>query len=67
MSDRSWMDAEERKEFEANRAELIENAYESYGITLKVNKSDELFIANADLGQMVEFYMDYRSEIEEML
>lgn len=61
------MTPDEREEFEENRASLIETAYESYGITLKVNKSGELFIANADLGQMVEFYMDYRSEIEEML
>lgn len=67
VSERSWMDPEERAEFEQNRAELIERAYGQYGITLKVNKSDEIYIANADLGEMVRFYEDYRSEIEEML
>ncbi|QZD97611.1 hypothetical protein SEA_PLATTE_15 [Microbacterium phage Platte] len=67
MADRSWMDVDERAEFEENRKDLIESAYEDYGITLKVNKSDEIYIENADLEQMVEFYMSYRSEIEEML
>lgn len=67
MADRSWMDAEERAEFEQNRAELIERAYGQYDITLKVNRLDDLYIANADLGEMVRFYEDYRSEIEEML
>lgn len=61
------MDAEERQEFEANRAELIDNAYIGYGITLKINKSDQVYVSNADLGQMVEFYQNYRSEIEEVI
>lgn len=67
MPDLSWMNADERAEFEQNREDLIERAYEDYGITLKVNKSDEIYIQSADLEQMVEFYMSYRSEIEEML
>lgn len=67
MSDRSWMDADERAEYEQNRKDLIDSAYKEHGITLKVNRDDNVYISNADLGEMVDFYQDYRSEIEEML
>lgn len=62
------MTPEEREEFEQNRDQLIAMAYAYHGITLKVNASDKVFyIANGDLGEMVEFYKNYRSEIEEVI
>lgn len=66
MSDRSWMDADARQEFEDNRAELIENAWSTYAVRLKVNADDDLNVEGT-LNNIVDFYGDYRSEIEEML
>lgn len=66
MSDRSWMDAEERREFEENRADLIENAT-SYKLKLFVGGDDKVYIKNGPLSGFYDFYRDYRSEIEEVL
>ncbi|QDH92167.1 hypothetical protein SEA_PHILLYPHILLY_16 [Microbacterium phage PhillyPhilly] len=66
MSDRSWMDAETRAEFEENRADLIENA-KTYKLKLFVGGDDEVYIKNGPLSGFYRFYQDWRSEIEEML
>lgn len=61
------MNAKERKEFELNRDWLIETAYIAYGITLKINREDDVYVSNAGLAEMVQFYQDWRSEIEEFI
>lgn len=66
MGDRSWMDAETREQFEENRSYLVETAQSTYKITLEV-VDDELVVTGGKLGRIVEFYQDWRSEIEEML
>lgn len=66
MADRSWMDAETRAEFEQNRKELLENALVQYHIGSKVDEDDEI-VLTGELSAIVDFYGDYRSEIEEML
>lgn len=66
MPDLSWMDASERAEFERNREELLENALVQYHIGSEVNEVDEI-VLTGELSAIVDFYGDYRSEIEEML
>lgn len=61
------MTPDEREEYEQNRKELIDAAYFNHGISLGIGRNDRIFIGSADLGEMVEFYQNYRSEIEEML
>ncbi|QIG58560.1 hypothetical protein SEA_PAVLO_14 [Microbacterium phage Pavlo] len=60
------MDAEERAEYEQNRSYLIETAQSTYKITLEV-VDDGLVVTGGTLNKIVEFYQDWRSEIEEML
>lgn len=66
MPNLSAMDAEGRKEFESNRAELIENATR-YKLKLFVGGDDKVYIKNGPLSGFYDFYQGYRSEIEEML
>lgn len=61
------MTTEERKEFEAHRAELIDNAMIGYGIEMHVTDDDKVRIIWGNLDQVVEFYQNYRSEIEEVI
>lgn len=61
------MDAEERKEFEESRADLIDNAWIGYGVKLGIRSDDKVYIRSASLSDVVEFYQDYRSEIEEVI
>lgn len=60
------MDAEEREQYEFNRSYLIETAQSTYKIALEV-VDDQIRIKDGSLGRFVEFYQDWRSEIEEML
>lgn len=60
------MSPEDREEFEENRNWLIEVAQSTYKVTLEVNDTDGLNVEGT-LNNVVDFYGDYRSEIEEML
>lgn len=66
MPDLSEMDPEDVEQFKENREELIENAWQTYAVRLKVNADDGLNVEGT-LSNIVDFYRDYRSEIEEML
>lgn len=61
------MTPDEREEFEENRADLIENAGNCYGIHMEVGTDDKLHLRAGTLGNFYEFYQEYRSEIEEMI
>lgn len=66
MPDLSEMDPEDVEQFKENREELIENAWQTYAVRLKVNADDGLNVEGT-LNNIVDFHRDYRSEIEEML
>lgn len=61
------MNAEEREEFEENRAELIENARVRHNLILEVEDDDQVFIAYGRLSDFYDFYQDFRPEIEEVM
>lgn len=66
MPDLSKMDPEDVEQFKENRDEFIENAWQTYAVRLKVNADDGLNVEGT-LNNIVDFYRDFRSEIEEML
>ena len=59
------MNDEDREQYEENRGYLIDTA-RRYKVTLEV-VDDQIRIKDGSLWQFVEFYQDWRSEIEEML
>lgn len=61
------MNEEERKEFEENRKELLEHAFMEYHIGTRIDPDNDKIILTGELDAIVDFYQDYRSEIEEML
>lgn len=60
------MTPEDREQFEENRHDLIENAHLGYGVTLTAHADDSITVTGT-LNAIVDFYGDFRSEIEEML
>lgn len=66
MPNLSKMSPEDFEQFKENRDELIENAWQTYAVRLKVNADDGLNVEGT-LKDIVDFYRDYRPEIEEML
>lgn len=66
MPDLSAMDPEDVEQFKENREELVQNAWDEYKVHLEVHADDSISVT-ASLPNMVEFYINYRSEIEEML
>lgn len=60
------MTPDEREEYEENRAELVQSAWDEFKVHLEVHTDDSISVT-ASLPNMVEFYINYRSEIEEML
>lgn len=66
MSARTFESPEDRAQFEENREELIESAWQTYAVRLKVTANDGLSVEGT-LNNIVDFYRDCRPEIEEML
>lgn len=66
MSARTFESPEDRAQFEENRAELVENANLGYNLTLEPHADDSITVTGT-LSAFVDFYRDYRPEIEEML
>lgn len=58
------MTGEERQQFERNRTALVNDAMASYGVEMFVNGGDRLVVSYGRLADVVNFYRDYRSEIE---
>jgi len=61
------MDAEERKLYEENRKELLEDALIQYHIGSEIDPDTDKIILTGELEAIVDFYHEYRSEIEDVL
>lgn len=61
------MDADERAQFEESRRELLDVALVQYHIGSKIDPDTEKIILTGELDAIVDFYGDWRSEIEEVL
>lgn len=66
MSLFEFLDPADREQFEENRAELIETASTTYGVDMVVYGGDSIRVTGA-LSDIVDFFRDYRSEIEEVV
>ena len=61
------MTPEDREQYEENRKDLLEVALEQYHIGSKIDPDTDEIILTGELSAIVNFYGDWRSEIEEML
>lgn len=61
------MTPDERREYEENRKELLEAALEHYHIGSRIDEETDKIILTGELDAIVNFYGDWRSEIEEVL